>query len=274
MNKIIFFDIDGTLLGSDGKISDNVRKALLKTQENGNRICLASGRSKGGLPDAVADIPWDGYVLGNGSYGVYHDLEVMDERLDRSAVSEFINYTAQITGIGLILENNEGAYLTSSGGEIVCQVMKELQHYKQISSDVLLDYYTVIDDLRQIPDVNKIMYFGAEDHVGPMIEKFAGQFDFLPNSIIQGESLKDGEIMKKGITKAAGIQKMIAEAGYSQQDVIAFGDGYNDIEMIEFAGVGVAMGNGVEALIQKADIVADTHDNDGISHVLTILKLI
>ena len=272
MNKIIFFDIDGTLLGSNGEISDNVRSALLKTQENGNRICIASGRSKGGLPKAVDDIPWDGYVLGNGSYGIYQDLEVMKERLDQSAVSEFINYTDEIERIGLILENNEGAYLTSSGGEIVCQVMNQL--HKQVPSDALLDYFTVIDDLRQIPEVNKIMYFGAGEHAEPMIEKFAGHFDFLPNSVIQGENLSEGEIMKKGITKAVGIQRMIDGAGYSQQDVIAFGDGYNDIEMIEYAGVGVAMGNGVEALIQKADIITDTHDNDGICQALTILNLI
>ena len=273
-SKIIFFDIDGTLIDITGIVSSNLMEALLKLKANGHEICLATGRSEDGQITKFRKMNWDGYILGNGVYGEYKGDIVMHETMPDQDIEEFVKFTNAMSEMGIILEGNTGAYTTQAGSQASYQAMKKAAYYREMSYDDFIAYFQVVEDLQAIRDVNKIMYFNGAKYAEAMMSKFDKYLDFLPNSITQSLSLDDGEIMKKGITKAEGIKKLINYAGYEQKDVIAFGDGYNDIEMIEFAAIGVAMGNGVEQLKESADIVADRLENDGIVKILKQLKLI
>lgn len=272
--SIIFFDIDGTILGDDGIISMSTRKAILKAKDNGHSICIATGRSKGGLDSEVLDISWDGYVLGSGGYVEYNNKLLIHDSMNKKIVDKFIDYTSSMTEMVLILENNLANYITPSGAKIAYNILKNHEYFKDMSYKNFCDYHEVVPDLRQVQEINKIMYFEATKYIESIIDKFGDIFDFLPNSVIQGNDLNDGEIMKKGISKAWGIKRIIEYSGFEREDVIAFGDGHNDIEMIEYAGIGIAMGNAVEVLKEKADIIAETHQNDGVSKTMSMLNLI
>jgi Cof subfamily protein (haloacid dehalogenase superfamily) len=76
------------------------------------------------------------------------------------------------------------------------------------------------------------------------------------------------EILPKGINKANALEMLLKEVGAEREELMAFGDGYNDISMIEYAGMGVAMSNGNELIKEKADYVAPSNDEGGIAHVL------
>lgn len=273
-SKILFFDIDGTLLEHDAVISDDTCEALQKAHKSGHKLCIASGRSKGNLPAGLDRISWDGYVLANGIYGEYQNKVVFSERLEPKLVLQFLNYIENLPQFEVVLENNSGSYVTHMGMEMLRKKIKQSGLFNIIGVETVLDEFTVIEDLREIPEVNKIMYFSEGDLAETVIERFKAAYDFLPNSVIPGNDMQDGEIMKKGVTKARGIAKLLPYAGYQQEDVIAFGDGHNDIEMIQKAGIGVAMGNSVEALKQVADIVTGTQAENGISKAMTLLKLI
>ena len=274
-SKIIFFDIDGTLLNERGEITKALQAALIQLQKKGHEVCLASGRSKNGMvKELEAILEWDGYVLGNGVYGEYHKAVVMHEVMEQVFVDEFISYTQAFPNMGLIVESNSGAYVSADTSEIVYNAMKKVTYHEEISYEQFRQIFHVVEDISVVKMVNKMMYFGAGDSAEVMIGKFSKNFDFLPNSVTQTPNWEEGEIMIKGITKAVGIEKVIQFAGYDRKDVIAFGDGYNDLEMIEYAATGVAMGNGVAPLKKRADFITDTNRNDGVVKMLKQLGLI
>ena len=272
-SKIIFFDIDGTLMGVDGIVSSTLLEALAKVQANGHKICIATGRSLDEKVKELKKLNWDGYILANGAYGEYAGDLVMREYIADECVKEFIEYAQELAGIGLIVEGNSGAFTTARSAEIAFEFMCKATKGK-LTREMLGEYFEIVEDLTKISEVNKIMYFDGGCYIDDFIARFGEKLDFLPNSITQSASWDTAEIMKKGVTKGSGIAKVIERAGFVQEDVIAFGDGYNDIEMIEYANIGVAMGNGVATLKEKADLVADTQANDGIVKMLETLKLI
>ena len=77
------------------------------------------------------------------------------------------------------------------------------------------------------------------------------------------------EVMAQGIDKAASLDRLVKTLGIRQEEVIAFGDGYNDLSMIEYAGLGVAMDNAVDGVKERADMITKSHDDDGIAYTLS-----
>ena len=272
-SKIIFFDIDGTLMGTDGTISISLQEALAKAQANGHVICIATGRSLDEQVKQLKKLNWNGYILANGSYIEYANKVVASETISEQYVKDFVEYAKTLPGVGVIVEGNEGAFTTKEDGEIAFVSMNRLTGGK-ISREMFYQYFDIVTDLSAVKAVNKIMYFDGEAYIEDFKTRFGDELDFLPNSVTQSGGWDTAEIMKKGITKGTAIAKVIEIAGFNQEDVIAFGDGYNDIEMIEYANIGVAMGNGVDALKEKADFVTDTQANDGVVKMLKGLGII
>ncbi len=276
--KIIFFDIDGTLLERTGVISKSTMRALVAAKKNGNSLCIASGRLKGNLPEVIKEFEWDGYVLGSGMYAEYKNQVIVEEQLSIEHLYDFLDYINQEEGIEIVLEGNDNSYVTKNGQSKFYEYVVKTGYFNDLESihKMLSGQFKVVNDLRNITDVKKMMYFsdGNMETVHAMIDKFRGIYEFAPNSIGLQNSLESGEILKWGITKASGIKQMISHIGFKKEDIVAFGDGYNDIEMIEMAGVGIAMGNAVQKLKDVADIVTDSQANDGIYKAMTKLRLI
>jgi len=272
-SKIIFFDIDGTLISMGGEVSPKLQEGLATLQANGHKICIATGRSLDSKVENLKKLNWNGYVLANGAYGEYDNELIVCETIEERRVKEFVEYTNELPEVGIIFEGNDGAFTTKDDAEIALKIMLEITKGK-LSREAFFSYFKLVEDLSEIKNVNKMMYFNGEQYAKGLIERFGDDLDFLPNSITQSSGWDTAEIMKKGVTKATGIEKIIKRAGYERADVIAFGDGYNDIAMIQYAGIGVAMGNGVDQLKQTADFVTDTQVNDGVFKMLQELKLI
>jgi HAD-superfamily hydrolase, subfamily IIB len=274
-SKIVFFDVDGTLFNEKGIITKRLQETLLAVQKQGHKICIASGRSKHHIgPELVDAIPWNGYVLGNGVYSEYEGTLVDHQIMEASLVKEFVHYTESLPELALIIESNEGSYLTKRSSKIAYKAMQKITHRDYITYEVFLKLFHIVDDLSQIKNINKMMYFNGGQYAKQMMEKYADRLEILPNSVTQRLSLDEGEIMIRGITKATGIEQIIQFAGYKREDVIAFGDGYNDLEMIAYAGTGIAMGNAIDELKKVADLVTDTNRNDGVVKMLQQLKLV
>lgn len=271
---ILFFDIDGTLLGGDGKLSPKSIEALNKAKGKGHELIIASGRSKGSLPKELSKIAWDGFVLGSGIYGEYRNQVILKEEMDRDVVHRLLDFISMNNEIAAVLENNEGSYLTASGHEKVRNKILRDGYFPAEQVDEIMEEFIQVKDLKEIDTINKIMYFSQGDYHKEMIENFQTEFDFLPNSVVQGRDYEDGEIQKKGVTKAKAMERIIKHCRYEKKNVVAFGDGYNDMEMIQSAGIGVAMGNGIDALKKVADYVTDTQEADGVYKAMNLLKLI
>lgn len=272
-NKLIFFDIDGTLLGKGKDLPKSANDAIQAAKEKGNMVFLATGRSKGSIPRKILDLGFDGLVLGSGAYVEYEKEILFHEILDKRKVKELADYFKQEQAF-LMFETNEASYMTEETKAYFAGKITREEFWDEEMVQEFTDHMRIEDDLEKIEGINKLAYFDFTGSKRDLVNAFIDDFTILPNSIMTNQESNSGEISKKGITKATGIECILRHIGADMKDVIAFGDGFNDMEMIQIAGTGVAMGNAVEELKEVADIVAPDMYEDGIQLTLKYLGVI
>lgn len=271
MGKALFFDIDGTLVNFQGKMPDSTGNALREVQKKGHRIVICSGRSLCQIYPWLLDMKFDGIIAASGAY-VEHEAQVVYEHnmeskalLAARALLEAADacYSAQTKDGIVVTEKNRGRLkerFLSMGfkADMVDQVWNNIQ---------------VDENVEQRCDIEKLNFFGAQMSVTEIREQLSEYCDVTAMSF-EIPTDDSGEISSKGINKALGIQKYIEHAGIARKDTIAFGDGPNDFDMLEYAGIGVAMGNAIDDLKKQADYTTTGIDEDGIEHALKELKLL
>lgn len=254
MIKAAFFDVDGTLVSYKSKVISNpLREDLAELRRRGIKIFLATGRSMFDIKRTgmLRDATFDGYVTINGQCcfnggGLYRDVSICQEDLD-------------------------GAL----------EVLKAHPHIAAFTEGYSANYLNRVDD--RVREIFEFLHT-APCPIRPMAEAMREKvYEFVPLVGEDEESLfidamphcavvrwhpQGIDIFPKGGGKADGIQATLDHYGLKKEEVIAFGDGANDLTMIQLVGVGVAMGNATEAVKAAADYVTDTVENEGISQAL------
>lgn len=251
MIKAIFFDIDGTLVSfRTHEISKTVLDALYSLKEKGVRLFIASGRHLL-IMDNLSGFPFDGYVCMNGSL-IYDRGEVIySHPLDRDDASAVID----------LAESRQIPCVLFAEKEMVmnCQTERTSQLFKMIRLPA--------------PKPSSLSPYES----GPVcqftifVDRDMEQSSLLPllkHSATTRWHPEFTDIVPENISKAEGVARIIARYGIRQDEVMAFGDGGNDIEMLEYAGIGVAMGNAAPDVQEHADYVAASVDDDGIAQAL------
>ncbi len=256
MIKVIFFDVDGTLLShSKTEVSISTRRSLDKLKKKGIQCVVATGRhmlEMEKLP--VNDIDFDGYITLNGQ------LWLDDMR-------------REIYGFPIAGEEKE-------------YILKLFEERKYPTMIVERDamYINFVDPLveraqraisTEVPEPGK--YTGNEIYQAVVyVEK--GNEGFLkkqlPNSEITRWNDYAVDIIQNGGGKVSGIQRFLAESNIGKHETMAFGDGENDIGMLKFVGIGVAMGNSGKDVKAASDYVTLGVDEDGIEKALLHYGLI
>lgn len=260
--QMLVLDIDGTLTTSEKKISPATQEALLKLQQDGIYVVLASGRPTAGIMPYAKELK----------------------------LQEFGNYILSYNGARIInLKTNEIIYDKALPANVIPQLYEEalLSHTGLISYegdgviaatpiDRYMEYEAQINriPIREVPDfpsyvsfpVNKCLMTGEPEELVYVEECLKQKFHGLLN-IYRSEPFFL-EIMPQNIDKAASLQKLLGALGLTQNQMICCGDGYNDVSMIEFAGVGVAMANAQDVVKNAADFVTDSNNEDGIVKVI------
>jgi Cof subfamily protein (haloacid dehalogenase superfamily) len=272
--KYIFFDMDGTLMNIHGAVEDSTRDSLIKLKERGHEIYLATGRSYFDIPNCIQEFRFDGLVLNDGAYVEYNKEVLVHKTIDKS----------QLDGIAASIEADKGhlMYLSKEAGFIN---EHSINAYEAWLGSLLTDSPMWIESqgkikpvecLSRISDkkIGKVLYIDYEGDLEKLKEDHGHYFSILPSNLSDLSDTSKGEITQLGITKAYGIEKLLNHIKVSKEDVIAFGDGLNDVEMIELAGVGVAMGNGAPSLKESADLVTTAIGDNGIYNGLKQIKLV
>ena len=256
MIKVIFFDVDGTLFSHTmHTIPDSTRKALHLLRENGIKVFLATGRGIEAIKKvAWGDLVFDGYVTLNGQI-------CLDAR-------ENILFEAPIKG-------EDAAYLID-----VFQSKKMPLAFVEKNRI----YLNLIDEtVRLAQEAVAIPMLPVEEYQGAPIYQIIGYTNpeeterlalKIPNCKITRWYEKGIDIISKNGGKDNGIQKILEVYGFSREESMAFGDSDNDLEMLKFVGIGVAMGNAVEAVKEAADYVTSHIDEDGIWNACKHFELI
>ncbi len=260
-SRALFFDIDGTLVSfMTHKVPDSTLDALKRAKQNGHKIFISTGRPYviiNNLQELQKEGLIDGYVTMNGSYCFVGDDVLYKSHIPADEV-KLMSEIAEREGYPSIF--------VSENSMKVCQpdeeVRKIFYDFLQIHELPEAAFSDVVQD-----DIYQMTIFFREDvekKISPMLPSC--EFNrWYPTFV---------DLTSKGNTKAKGIKIVADYCGIPMADTVAFGDGGNDVPMIEAAGIGVAMGNASEEVKSHADYVTDTVDIDGIAKALKHLGLI
>ncbi|NLL78606.1 MAG: HAD family phosphatase [Clostridiales bacterium] len=260
--KVLVLDIDGTLTNSEKEITPETKRGILNIQERGHKVMLASGRPTPGMKRYAKELElekYGGYLLSfNGGRIINCKTgEIVFQKILPSIV---------IPGLYRFAVNNDCGLITYLGDNIVLGT--RMDDYIAIESRINGMPVQKVENFVDFVDfdVNKCLMTApperAEQYEKELDKKYG---DIL--SIYRSEPFFI-EIMPKNVDKATSLDRMLSTVGLTRENAICCGDGFNDMTMIEYAGVGVAMGNAQEAVKEKADYITGSNDDDGLVEVI------
>lgn len=260
--KVLALDIDGTLTTSKKVITPETREAVIELQKKGVHVVIASGRSEYGfrhIADELNMAEYGNYIMAfNGGRIIrYSTGEIVYNRpLDLSFLPE-IHEIARKYGVGIL--GYEGDCLVSGNG---------IDEYQELDAWACKMKLKEVDDfpVHFTAPFNKCLLTGAPDRLAEILPHVKKQLEGRLDVCMSDPYYM--EILPYGIHKAAGLEKLLEKLGCSRKELVACGDGGNDLSMIEYAGLGVAMANSIPEVLAKADYVTASNDEDGVLKVI------
>lgn len=262
MYKLIALDMDGTLLNTEKKITENTKKALKKAEEKGVKVVLASGRPLSGITKFLEELDLmkgDDYALSfNGGIVINSKTEeIINSSLLKGSDLKYLYNISKELGV------NIHAFSVKEG-----LITPKMSQYTQHECDIN-GIEATIKDLNEVEDdedIVKVMMIDPQEILDKAIEK-------LPKDLYDKYSVFKSapfflEFTNKEVDKGKGLKKLGEYLGIKQEEIIACGDAGNDLSMIKYAGLGVAMENATEDVKKAADYITLSNDNDGIAHVV------
>ncbi len=265
--EIIVLDLDGTLTNRDKVITPKTKKALMEIQERGKKIVLASGRPTDGVMPLARELKLEKY----GSYILsFNGGMITNCRTGEAVFSRLLPVEANAKIIGLA-EEERVTILTYDGHTLITNDAES--PYSKLENKINSMEVRQIDDLKSYVTypVPKFLMMDDGDYlamVEPRVKAAMGK-NF---SIYRSEPFFL-EILPRGIDKAQSLARLLEILGLDKERMIACGDGYNDLTMIKFAGLGVAMENAVLPVRKAADYITMSNNDDGIAHVVEKIML-
>jgi len=265
MNKIkmICLDIDGTLLNSEHKISKKTKEVIgIAANEKQIPVILVSARMPKGILFLQRELNIDQPII------CYSGALVMDDKaniLSNSgiAISDVIqvnNFVKEI-GVHMSLYKDDEWYI-----EELDEWAKQESEITNISPNVInfTELFNVWEKEKSGP--NKILCMGKPNDIKLLDAKIKSYHS--NNLNIYPSKPTYLEIMPNNVSKTSAIEILMRKFNIQKSEIIAVGDNYNDIDMIEFAGIGVAMGNAPDGVKQYADHITFSNDNDGVAEAI------
>ncbi|MBX5488141.1 5-amino-6-(5-phospho-D-ribitylamino)uracil phosphatase YitU [Mycolicibacterium hassiacum DSM 44199] len=264
MPALIATDVDGTLLDDSEEITPRTRAAVTAAVESGTRFVLATGRPPRWVQpvvDALGFAPIA--VCANGA--VLYDPATDRIVSARTLSSEQLRRLAEIAtrvipGAGLAVERVGESAHDAATPQFVSSPGYEHAWLNPDNTEVSLE------DLLSAPAI-KLLIRKAGARSGEMVDALAGYVGDLGDLTY---STDNGlvEVVPRGISKATGIEEVARPLGIRPEEVVTFGDMPNDVPMLQWAGLGVAMGNAHPEALAAADEVTTTNADDGVARVL------
>lgn len=260
--RIIVLDLDGTLTNRDKVITSRTRNALMEAQRRGKIVVLASGRPTPGVMPLAEELElskFGGYILS------FNGGKIISCRTGETVFSKLLPLEANRRIMELALEHRVD-FLTYDGERLVTnnvecpygKLESNINHMELVQVDDMVSYVNF--------EVPKFLLLDDGDYlalVEPRVKAALGK-----NFSIYRSEEYFLEILPKGIDKAQSLERLLDILGLSRGEMIACGDGYNDLSMVKYAGLGVAMENAVFPLRKIADYITSSNNDDGIAKVV------
>ena len=260
--RAIALDLDGTLTNHDKVVTPRTRQALLKAQEQGAIIILASGRPTYGIVPVAECLELEkrgGYILS------YNGGNIVNAKTGEKLFSQFLP-DAVIPILYKYAREHRYALLGYAGNEIITEMPDDpyVKEESRINKMNIRKVEKLLDALE--PHPTKLLMTGdptdmlkAEEKLVEILGEKMDIFRSAPFFL---------ELVPKGIDKAQSLLRLLSKINLTPADLIAFGDGYNDLSMLKLAGVGVAMANAAPEVRADADYVTLSNEEDGVAAAL------
>lgn len=246
--KIIFFDIDGTLIDMTKKaISYKTVETLLRLKENGVKICIATGRAPGSVPK-FDGVDFDAFLTFNGSYCFNSSDVILSTPIPKVDVEKMIENATRI---------NRPVSIAGKDRVVANGTDKDLSDYFGFAKQET----PVSDDFDEVlkGEIYQMMMGGRKDEYDDILKD-------VENARITAWWDRAVDIIPANGGKGKGIEAILEYYGIDRSESMAFGDGGNDIEMLQTVGTGVAMGNALDHVKEVANEICGTSADDGIYH--------
>lgn len=277
MGKLLFIDVDGTLVDYENRLPDSAVEAIRKARANGHRVYISTGRSKAEVYPPLWEIGLDGMIGGNGSYVESNGEVVLHQLITADQCRHIVDWLHS-RGLEFYLESNNGLFASE---QFETAALSSIQLYSARKGRPGADTITVRDVFPDMifggelyrDDLNKVSYLlsSYQDFLDAQKE-----FPDLQNGTWggAGETALFGDLGVKDITKANAIEALLNYLGASREDTIAFGDAKIDIPMFEYCAHSVCMGSGGPEAKAAAEYVTDAVMDNGLYNAFVHLGLI
>ncbi|MDT2673834.1 HAD family hydrolase [Enterococcus dongliensis] len=255
--KLIALDIDGTLLSSQRKPLDSTVKALKALRQAGHLVIIATGRSRLLAGSVIHQLGCTNYIICNGSAAFLDHEQVYKHTLDREVLTRMIDFASE-RKVDIALFGLDSFARVTRFDEP--KVLEAMGSFGQKAPDYEENYFSQHEVYQGCAfyDQSKDAEFEAAFPEFRLVRWHENSVDIIPNPG----------------SKAQTILALAKRVGIKPENIVTFGDGNNDIEMLNLAGTGVAMGNAATHVKEAANLVTDTNDQDGIYKALRKLELV
>lgn len=260
--KLLVLDLDGTLTNPKKEITEHTRQTLIQAQEKGLKIVLASGRPTYGIAPLAEKLElqkYEGYILSyNGGEIIdWKTGELMYKNLLDHDVLPYLYQCAKQNDFAIVTYDREYVLTEHPDDEYVLkEALLNVMKIKKV--DNFLDAVKhpiakclIVGEPTRLAVLEKEMY----EHLKERMGVFRSEPYFL-------------ELVPKGIDKAQSLSVLLKEIGMTKEEMIAIGDGFNDLSMIKYAGLGIAMANAQDIVKENADFITLSNAEDGVAYAV------
>lgn len=254
--KIVFFDIDGTLVNENKEVPPDTVEAVRALKANGVEPVIATGRAPYFIKPLAEQLGIESFVCLNGAYAVYRGKPVYKRVIAKESIEALVNVAA-----------GHGHSLVFEGEHAYCSDRAEHPFVTEAVLSLKVELPGHDPEFWKANDIFQ-MFLHCESHEEHLYQ------GVLPGLKLIRWHPKAMDVLPAGGSKAQGIAAMLERLGITPAEAVAFGDGLNDKEMLEFVGLGIAMGNSHQELLPYADYVTSHVDEGGIRNGLAKAGLI
>ncbi len=271
--RAVFLDVDGTY-ASHGVVPPGHVGAVRAARSAGHLVFLCTGRPRSMVPERILEAGFDGLVAGAGGYVLVGNEVLADRRFPADLAARVVA-SLDHHGVAYLLEAPDALYGPPGVGARLTSLLAGLLGGAGGSQEGPRDILDVLQTSTDLSGASfgKVTCFDTPVPVGELAAEMGDSVAALPSSI-PGMGDSSGELFMAGVNKALGIQVVVERLGLARTDVIGIGDGPNDIEMIEYAGVGVAIEGADEQVLAVADRTAAGPEGEGLVAAFAALGLL
>ncbi len=261
MYKLIAVDMDGTLLKEDKTISKETIKAINKAKARGIKVVLATGRPIEGIQSYLQELN----LISSEDYAIAYNGAIIQNTESKQIISK-----ALIKGSDLkyLYDLSKKLKVNIHAFDLEGCITPKMTKYTEFEG-AMNDIKVNIKDFNLIEDeegIIKVMMVDDEEILDEALKN-------MPKEVFEKYTVVRSapyflEFLNKKVNKGEGVRALSEVLGIKQEEVICIGDAGNDIHMIRYAGLGVAMGNAFEEVKKEADFITKTNEEDGVAHVI------